>query len=82
MRESAKSFNATSYTVCGKSSFPKTGDELSNHRQAIGIISEASVYQPDLIVIPAERLSSEFFRLKTGVAGEILQKFATYRKPL
>jgi hypothetical protein len=32
--------------------FPKTGDELRNDRQAIEFISEASAYQPQLIVIP------------------------------
>jgi hypothetical protein len=32
-----------------------------------------------LIVIPAARFTDEFFRLRTGVAGEILQKFATYQ---
>ena len=30
------------------------------------------------MVIPAGRLGDDFFRLKTGVAGEIMQKFVTY----
>ncbi|GHT22406.1 hypothetical protein AGMMS4957_12570 [Bacteroidia bacterium] len=31
------------------------------------------------IVIPASVLDSTFFELKTGLAGEILQKFTTYK---
>ncbi len=58
----------------------KTGDQLRTDRQAIEIISEASACQPELIVIPVERLSDEFLHLKTRVAGEVLQKFVTYRK--
>ncbi len=60
--------------------FRKTGDQLRNDRQAVEIISEASAHNAELIVIPVERLSEDFFHLKTRVAGEILQKFATYRK--
>lgn len=59
---------------------PKNGEHLRSDRQAIEIISEASAYQAELIVIPAERFSGDFFRLKTQVAGEVLQKFVTYRK--
>lgn len=59
---------------------PKAGDQLKNDRQAIEIISETSPHRPELIVIPVERLSDDFFHLKTRVAGEFLQKFVTYRK--
>jgi hypothetical protein len=31
------------------------------------------------IVIHEENISPDFFDLKTGIAGEILQKFSTYR---
>src|SRR6185437_8502777 len=60
--------------------FSKTGDELRTDRQAIEIISEASECQPELIIIPVERLSKDFFHLKTRVAGEFFQKFVMYRK--
>jgi hypothetical protein len=60
--------------------FSKAGDQLRTDRQAIEIISEASACQPELIVIPVEWLSNDFFHLKTRVAGEFLQKFVTYRK--
>ena len=31
------------------------------------------------IVVPQQRLGDDFFRLRTGVAGEIAQRFVTYR---
>jgi hypothetical protein len=31
-----------------------------------------------LIVPPVDRLGDDFFRLKTRIAGEIIQKFVTY----
>jgi hypothetical protein len=60
--------------------FPKIGDRLGTDRQAVGMISEASACQPEVIVIPVELLTDDFFHLKTRVAGEVLQKFVTYRK--
>ena len=57
-----------------------TGDQLTTDQQAIQIISEASACQPELIIIPTGRLSDDFLDLKTRVAGEVLQKFVTYRK--
>ena len=34
------------------------------------------------IVIPRANITEDFFRLKTGVAGEFLQKISNYRKRL
>jgi hypothetical protein len=62
--------------------FPGAGPQLERDSQALEIISEASACQAELIVIPVEHLSGDFFQLKTRVAGEILQKFVTYRKRL
>jgi len=36
----------------------------------------------ETIVVPVERLDPDFFRLSTGVAGEIAQKFVNYRRRL
>lgn len=33
----------------------------------------------DRIIIHEENISPEFFDLKTGIAGEVLQKFSNYR---
>jgi len=50
-----------------------------NDRDAVELISEAWANRAGLIVIPAEHLGSDFFDLKTRIAGEILQKFVNYR---
>lgn len=40
-----------------------------------------TVYYDDVswVVLPAERLTDDFFTLSTGVAGDIVQKFVNYR---
>ncbi|MFP2927540.1 DUF4180 domain-containing protein [Pyxidicoccus sp. 3LG] len=43
------------------------------------LISLAWEHQADLVAVPAERLGDAFFKLATGVAGEIAQKFVNYR---
>ena len=57
---------------------PLEGKKLRTGRDATDLISEAA--GADMIVIPVERLDDDFFRLRTGVAGEMVQKFVTYRK--
>jgi hypothetical protein len=54
------------------------GAQLCNEHDAVELISAASEHRARFIVIPAERLDSNFFHLKTGVAGAMLQKFVTY----
>jgi hypothetical protein len=36
----------------------------------------------ETIVVPVERLDPDFFRLSSGIAGEVVQKFANYRRRL
>jgi len=45
---------------------------------AVEIIGDALGQGARLVVIPVERFEDDFFRLRTGVAGEFLQKFVTY----
>jgi hypothetical protein len=52
------------------------GTKLRTDRDAVDLIGEAQ--GADFIAIPTERLDDDFFRLRTGVAGQMLQKFATY----
>ena len=42
------------------------------------LIGQAMFDGAELVVIPAERLGDDFFTLRTGVAGELLQKFVNY----
>lgn len=62
-----------SYFECARD-----GKKLRNDRDAVDLIGEALAQGAGLIVIPAERLDEDFFRLRTRVAGQILQKFVTY----
>ena len=53
--------------------------QLRNDHDALDAIAAASAHSAELVVIPVPHLAEDFFRLKTRVAGEIIQKFVTYR---
>lgn len=55
-----------------------TGALIQNERDALDLISLCMENSINLLLIPGERLSDEFFNLKTGTAGAILQKFMQY----
>jgi hypothetical protein len=55
------------------------GPLLTGAQDALDIIGEAYGADTDLVVIPVARLDPAFFDLRTGLAGEILQKFVNYR---
>ena len=43
------------------------------------VIGDAFSHGATTVVIPVERLDPAFFDLRTGVAGDVVQAFATYR---
>lgn len=43
------------------------------------LMSAAWHHEATIVAIPVERLSDDFFRLSTRLAGEVVQKFANYR---
>jgi Domain of unknown function (DUF4180) len=55
------------------------GPPMVGGREAADVVGEALGLGAELVVVPVERLTEDFFSLRSGVAGEILQKFATYR---
>jgi hypothetical protein len=55
------------------------GPMIASESDALDVIGEALGQQTELIIIPAARLPPEFFRLSTGLAGAILQKFTNYQ---
>jgi hypothetical protein len=55
------------------------GEIIQDERAAVDLIGEALGQHAEVVVIPAERLGDAFFRLRTGVAGDIMQKFVTHR---
>lgn len=58
------------------------GNLLTSERDALDLIGEAMQQGIELVLIPMERLDENFFHLKTGLAGQIMQKFVTYRRHL
>jgi hypothetical protein len=61
---------------------PTVGELIGTERQAVDLIADAHGRGAELLVLPAERLPGEFFELRTGVAGAIVQKFVTYHMRL
>jgi|SRR5215469_2229715 len=58
------------------------GSKLRSYRDAVEIIGVAFENRAKWIVIPVECLHEDFFRLRTLVAGELVQKFVSYRRHL
>jgi hypothetical protein len=58
------------------------GDSLRGTQTAIDLIGQARSGGAEMVIVPVERLEPEFFQLRTGVAGEFLQKFVTYQIPI
>lgn len=51
-------------------------------QDALDIMANCNYQGAYKIIIKEQNISPEFFDLKTGLAGEILQKFSTYRVQL
>ncbi|MEH0840972.1 DUF4180 domain-containing protein [Micromonospora sp. CPCC 205711] len=58
------------------------GPTLCSAADATDVIGDALGHGVDLVVLPVGRLAPEFFVLRTGVAGEVVQKFVNYRLQL
>ena len=54
------------------------GQVLDGDRAASDLVG-AALGRADVVAVPVARLAPAFFALSTGVAGEIVQKFVTYR---
>jgi sugar phosphate isomerase/epimerase len=55
---------------------------LKGSQDAVDLIAEAGYQGCEKIILQQKNISSSFFDLKTGVAGEVLQKFSTYNMQL
>lgn len=51
---------------------------LRDERDAVDAIGEARSLDAEWAAVPVELLGTEFFDLRTGVAGAVMQKFAQY----
>ena len=55
---------------------------IANSDQVNDVIGSAWGESISLIALPVARLDPEFFRLRSGLAGDVLQKFVNYRLQL
>ncbi|SDK61467.1 DUF4180 domain-containing protein [Nonomuraea jiangxiensis] len=55
------------------------GPPVRADRDALDLIGEAWGSGAEWVAVPVERFHEDFFELRTGVAGEITQKFVNYR---
>jgi Domain of unknown function (DUF4180) len=55
------------------------GEAISTPDDASDLVGSAWSHRANLVVVPVERLDPGFFRLGTGIAGEITQKLVNYR---
>jgi len=58
---------------------PAEGEPLRSDREALDVIGEAFHLGARWVVVPASRCEDDFFRLRTRIAGDIVQKFVNYR---
>ena len=58
---------------------PTEGPLLRTGQDANDLIGEAKSAEASLVVVPIARLDPAFFELRTGIAGEMVQKFVTYQ---
>jgi len=58
--------------------FAGDGPILAKAGDVSDYISAAWEAKAELVAVPVERLAEDFFRLRTGLAGEAIQKFVNY----
>jgi hypothetical protein len=59
--------------VCGDD-----GPPVADPQDALDLIG-AAFSRADVVAVPAHRFDDRFFTLRTGLAGEIMQKFVNYQ---
>ncbi|GAA3309385.1 DUF4180 domain-containing protein [Streptomyces cinereospinus] len=55
------------------------GPLLDGEGAALDLIGDALGQGAELVAVPVERVADAFFRLRSGVAGAVTQKFVNYR---
>lgn len=55
---------------------------INEAQDALDLIAEIGLMECNSLIINQANLSPDFFDLKTGLAGEVLQKFSNYRSRL
>jgi hypothetical protein len=55
------------------------GQPLRSEQDALDLVGATFGTGEDTVVVPVERLHTDFFDLRTGVAGAFVQKLVNYR---
>ena len=55
------------------------GPPLDGENAALDLIGDAMGRDAQVVAVPAERVAEEFFLLRSGIAGAVMQKFVNYR---
>lgn len=58
---------------------PADGATIGDEADALDVIGDAFGAAAQVVSIPVARLHPEFFRLESGIAGAVVQKFVNYR---
>ncbi|MFJ8438581.1 DUF4180 domain-containing protein [Kitasatospora griseola] len=58
------------------------GEPVAGEQDAVDLLGNAYYLGASWVAVPVERFGAEFFRLRSGVAGGVVQKFAQYRMGL
>ena len=58
------------------------GIVISTVEDALNLMADVYYQGYDAIILDEKKITPDFFDLKTGIAGEILQKFSNYRMRL
>ncbi|RCV51001.1 DUF4180 domain-containing protein [Marinitenerispora sediminis] len=74
MADTLRHLAGTPVLICAPDGAPLRGE-----RDATDLVGDAYSHGAAWIACPVERLTGEFFQLSTGIAGGIVQKFATYQ---
>ena len=59
-----------------------SGVRIRETQDALDLLGESSYLNSHKIIIKEDQVTPAFFELKSGIAGDILQKFSTYNVQL
>lgn len=55
------------------------GQQLNGENEALDLIAACGENETDRLLLHAENLPADFYRLSSGLAGKLLLKFSNYR---
>lgn len=74
MHDEVKTKGSRKYLECASAEHP-----LATEQDALDLLAACFEHETRLIVLHSQALTGEFFDLRTGLAGKVLQKFVNYR---